>query len=181
MKSMNLTTLEVLDKSDFAAILEVLKQAISTLVKLGQAALILEVLRQTISTLVSNITDARNSQLFCNDKLQQSFVKELSSIGLDGILSGAGIKIPGLTFSTGGTPVYYNLGLANNVRSALDIAKNAALIMKQRPLFLNVYILTWTMGPSDIKQVIQQLGSEYQVVTPGTLLRMIAQAHSQGH
>jgi hypothetical protein len=59
--------------------------------------------------------------------------------------------------------------------------QHAALIMKQRPLFLNVYVLTWTMSSSDIKQVIQQLGSEYEVVKPGTLLKMIAQVHSQVH
>jgi hypothetical protein len=29
------------------------------------------------------------------------------------------------------------------------------------------------MTPSDLKQVVQQLGSEYEVVTPGTLLAMI--------
>lgn len=51
----------------------------------------------------------------------------------------------------------------------------AASSMGQRPLFLNVYIMAWSMTPADIKQVVQQLGSGYEVVTPGTLLAMIRQ------
>ncbi len=185
MRSMNLTTLEVLDVSDDntggIAILEFLKQAISTLVSLVPTAAILEILQQAILTLVANILGLRGSLLFFNAALQTLFTQALSSLGLQGILSGSGVTIPGVTFSTGGTPVYYNLGLAGSVQSALDLVKHAALIMKQRPLFLNVYVLTWTMGSSDIKQVIQQLGSEYEVVKPGTLLKMIAQVHSQVH
>jgi hypothetical protein len=33
--------------------------------------------------------------------------------------------------------------------------------------------MVWTMTPSDLKQVVQQLGNEYEVVKPATLLAMI--------
>jgi hypothetical protein len=185
MRSMNLTTLEVLDMSDDstggASILEILQQAVSTLVSLGPGASILEILQQVIPMLEASIPGLRGSQLFSSTALQTSFSLALSPLGLQGILSGAGLRIPGLTFSTGGIPVYYNLGLADSVQSTLDLVNSVTSIMRERPLFLNVYLLAWKMGPSDIKQVIQQLGSGYEVVKPGTLLNMIAQAHSQMH
>jgi len=185
MKSMNLTTLEVLDMSDEKIggqpISEILSQAAITLVNLVSTTSLFEAVKQAVLIIVSNLQGRRNSQLFSNPDLQARFTQALSSIGLCGILSGAGFQLPGLTFSPDGLPVYHNLGLADTIQSTIALVKNATMIMKQRPLFLNVYILTWSMGPSDIKQAIQQLGNEYEVVTPGTLLRMIAQVHSQNH
>ena len=185
MRSMNLTTLEVLDMGDEKTgglpILEILNQAALTLVNLVATTSLFEAVKQAILITVSNLQGRRNSQLFSNPDLQARFTQALSSIGLSGILSGAGFQLPVLTFSPDGLPVYYNLGLADTIQSTIALVKNATMIMKQRPLFLNVYILTWSMGPSDIKQAIQQLGNEYEVVTPGTLLRMITQVHSQNH
>ena len=185
MKSMNLTTLEVLDMSDEKIggqpISEILSQAALTLVNLVSTTSLFEAVKQAVLITVSNLQGRRNSQLFSNPDLQARFTQALSSIGLCGILSGAGFQLPGLSFSPNGLPVYNNLGLADTIQSTIALVKNATMIMKQRPLFLNVYILTWSMGPSDIKQAIQQLGNEYEVVTPGTLLRMIAQVHSKNH
>src|SRR2546423_8760841 len=185
MRSMNLTTLEVLDMGDEKTgglpILEILNQAALTLVNLVATTSLFEAVKQAILITVSNLQGRRNSQLFSNPDLQARFTQALSSIGLHGILSGAGFQLPGLTISPDGLPVYYNLGLADTIQSTIALVTNATMIMKQRPLFLNVYILTWSMGPSDIKQAIQRLGNEYEVVTPGTLLRMIAQVHSQKH
>ncbi len=185
MQSMNLTTLEVLDMSDDntggTSILGILQQAVSNMVNLARTASIPEILQQVLLILAANIPGLRGSQLFYNAALQTLFTKALSPLGLQGILSGSGVRIPGVTFSTDGIPVYYNLGLADSVQSTLDLVNSITLIMRQRPLFLNVYLMAWNMGPSDIKQVIQQLGSEYDVVKPGTLLNMIAQAHSQAH
>jgi hypothetical protein len=185
MRSMNLTTLEVLDMSDDntggTSILGILQQAVSTIVSLAPTESIPEILQQVLLILEANVPGLRGSQLFYNAALQTLFTKALSPLGLQGILSGSGVRIPGVTFSTGGIPVYYNLGLADSVQSTLDLVNSITLIMRQRPLFLNVYLLAWNMGPSDIKQVIQQLGSEYDVVKPGRLLNMIAQAHSQAH
>ncbi len=185
MRSMNLTTLEVLDVSDDDAngtsILEILRQAVTSLVSLTSTESILDILQQVIPALEANIPGLRGSQLFSNAALQTLYTQALSPDGLHGILSGAGVKIPGLTFSTGGIPIFYNLGLADSIQSTVDLVKSSTFILKQRPLFLNVYLLAWKMGPSDIKQVIQQLGSGYEVVKPGTLLKMIAQVHSQAH
>ncbi len=185
MRRMNLTTLEVLDVGEDnaggPAMLESWQQAISTLVSLGPGVSMLELLEQVLPMLEANVPGLRGSQLFSNAALQRLFTQALSAAGLQGILSGAGVSIPGLTFSPGGIPVYYNLGLADSVQSTLDLVQSVASIMQQRPLFLNVYVLTWKMGPSDIQQVIHQLGKGYEVVKPGTLLRMIAQVHAQVH
>ena len=185
MRSMNLTTLEVLDVSDDdtngTSILDILRQAVSSLVSLTSPASILDILQQVIPALEANIPGLRGSQLFSNAALQTLYTQALSPLGLCGILSGAGVKIPGLTFSTGGIPIFYNLGLADSVQSTVNLVKSATFILKHRPLFLNVYLLAWKMGPSDIKQVIQQLGSGYEVIKPGMLLKMIEQAHAQMH
>jgi len=185
MRSMNLTTLEVLDVSDDDAngtsILDILRQAVSSLASLTSPGSIVDILQQVIPALEANIPGLRGSQLFSNAALQTLYTQALSSPGFCGILSGAGVKIPGLTYSSGGIPIFYNLGLADSVQTTVDLVKSSTFILKQRPLFLNVYLLAWKMGPSDIKQVIQQLGSGYEVVKPGTLLKMIEQVHSQAH
>ena len=185
MRSMNLTTLEVLDVSDDDAngtsILDILRQAVSSLASLTSPGSIVDILQQVIPALEANIPGLRGSQLFSNAALQTLYTQALSSPGFCGILSGAGVKIPGLTYGSGGIPIFYNLGLADSIQTTVDLVKSATFILKQRPLFLNVYLLAWKMGPSDIKQVIQQLGSGYEVVKPGTLLKMIEQVHSQAH
>ena len=185
MKSMNLTTLEVLDVSDDSAnepsFLDILRQAVSSLVSLTSSASLLDILQQVIPVLEANIPGLRGSQLFSNAALETLYTQALAPAGLNGILSGAGVKIPGLAYGSGGIPIFYNLGLADSVQSTVDLVKSASLILKQRPLFLNVYLLAWKMGPSEIKQAIQQLGSGYEVVKPGKLLKMIEQAHAQSH
>ena len=142
---------------------------------------LLDILQQVIPVLEANIPGLRGSQLFSNAALETLYTQALAPAGLNGILSGAGVKIPGLAYGSGGIPIFYNLGLADSVQSTVGLVKSASLILKQRPLFLNVYLLAWKMGPSDIKQVIQQLGSGYEVVKPGKLLKMIEQVHAQSH
>jgi hypothetical protein len=185
MRSMNLTTLQVLDISDDVAsetsVLDILRQAVTSLVNLASSASLLEILQQVIPALEENIPGLGGSQLFSNAALQTLYTQALSSPGLSGILSGAGLKIPGLTYGAGNIPIFYNLGLADSIQTAVDLVKGVSLILNQRPLFLNVYVLVWKMGPSDIKQVVQQLGSGYEVVKPGTLLKMIEQVHAHGH
>jgi putative glycoside hydrolase with GxGYxYP motif/GxGYxY motif-containing protein len=185
MKSMNLTTLEVLDISDDGtnepSLFDVLRQAVSSLVSLTSPGSILDILQQVIPALEANIPGLRGSQLFSNAALQTIYTQALAPAGLNGILSGAGVKIPGLTYGSGGIPIFYNLGLADSVQSTVDLVKSATFILKQRPLFLNVYLLAWKMGPSEIKQAIQQLGSAYEMVKPGRLLKMIEQVHAQSH
>jgi hypothetical protein len=150
-------------------------------VSLASPGSILDILQQVIPVLEANIPGLRGSQLFSNAALQALYTQALSPLGLCGILSGAGVKIPGLTFSTGGIPIFYNLGLADSIQSTVNLVKSSSFILKQRPLFLNVYLLAWKMGPSEIQQAIQQLGSEYEVVKPEKLLKMIEQVHAQAH
>ena len=106
---------------------------------------------------------------FIYKDLQQRFVEALKPFGLKGMLSGSGIfRARWNMFS--GVPTYQNLGLADSVEKTVKLIRNASPTAK----FLNVYVFAFKMTPSDLKQVVQQLGNEYQVVTPGTLLTMIA-------
>jgi GxGYxYP putative glycoside hydrolase C-terminal domain/GxGYxY sequence motif in domain of unknown function N-terminal len=116
----------------------------------------------------------KTGMAFTDEQLQQTFAQALAPYGIQGILSGSGLDNPEWKL-VAGTPIYQNLGLAGNPKEAVDLITKAAANASQRPLFLNVYILAWSMTPSDIKQTIQQLGSAYEVVTPGTLLAMIRQ------
>jgi hypothetical protein len=110
-------------------------------------------------------------------RLQEQFASALRPYGLVGILHGAGKRRDQLSFSSEGIPIYRNLGLARSVQHTLSLIKRATAADAERPLFLNVYVLAWTMNPSMLKQVVQQLGNAYEFVTPGVLLTMLAQIH----
>ncbi len=122
---------------------------------------------------VISVLEGSNMAL-TDQSLQASFVQALVPCGLRGVMSGAGAIIPSWSLINDRVPVYQNLGLADSISGALQLITNAAFVQQQRPLFLNVYVLAWKMTPSDIKQVVQQLGSSYEVVTPGNLLAMLA-------
>ncbi len=126
------------------------------------------------STGIPFIANLRQTGMIVSDKnVQQQFIQALLPIGLHGFLNGSGIKTPEQQVEQG-VPVYLNLGLADSVNKTLELVRNATSSIQRRPFYLNVYIMAWSMTPSAIKQVIQQLGSQYVVVTPGTLMDMIA-------
>jgi|SRR5579875_51813 hypothetical protein len=105
-----------------------------------------------------------------NIELQRRFVEALVPFGLKGILSGSGL--PRCRWKLlSGVPVYQNLGLADSADKTVKLIRNASRSSK----FLNVYVFAYKMVPSDLKQVIQRLGNEYTVVTPGKLLSMITE------
>jgi hypothetical protein len=106
---------------------------------------------------------------------QRDFVQALKSYGLRGILSGSGNLLP-RNKQVDGVPLYHNLGIASSVSIAVKMIKAAALLNSRRPLFLNLYVLAWSMTPTALLQVVQQLGNEYEIVLPGTLLAMLARA-----
>ncbi|MDQ6659729.1 MAG: hypothetical protein M3Z24_02045, partial [Chloroflexota bacterium] len=146
MRQMDLTTLEVLD-SNFLRDIPLMLRA---LFKGSGMALI-------------------------DRNLQRTFVAALSPFGLGGILSGAGQNSASWIIISG-VPVYQSLGIAESVDELLSLLRHASAAQVHRPSFLHVYILAWKMTPSSITQAVQQLGSEYEVVTPGTLLAMLAEA-----
>ncbi len=123
----------------------------------------------------------REGMTFIDENLQQQFAQALQPFGVRGLLSGAGLKKPDWNIKAELVPVYQNLGLANSVEKTVSLIRDAASSNKDRPLFLNVYILAWTMTPSDLKRVADELGSDYEAVTPGTLLAMLAQMQQQQH
>ena len=56
------------------------------------------------------------------------------------------------------------------MEQTVRLIKYMALTHKQRPLFLNVYMLAWSITPSDLKRVVEQLGDGYEIVLPRILL-----------
>jgi hypothetical protein len=114
-------------------------------------------------------------QAFTSPSLRRAYVKALQPYGLHGILSGSGGKRPHWSVING-VPIYQNLGLASSPTAINTLVKRAAASTKRRPLFLNVYVEAWRVTPTQIEQVIKELGSAYTVVTPGSLSALIALA-----
>ncbi len=121
---------------------------------------------QAMKLNVIEVLDSGSSQAFVNPGLQTVYVDILTPFGLQGLLSGSG-QTQSSWKKVSGVPVLQNLGLADSVSKTVNLVRNASAH------YLNVYVMAWTMTPSDLKQVVQQLGSEYEVVTPGRLLEMI--------
>lgn len=120
------------------------------------------------------ISDIRQTGMaFSDAHAQQSYVQALKPYGLTGILSGAGVKKVDWK-KIDGVPWYQNLGLADSVDGTVKMIKDVATTRSERPLFLNVYILAWKMTPTALKQVVQQLGSGYEIVLPSALLAGLA-------
>ena len=114
---------------------------------------------------------------FTDETYQQRFAEGLAPFGLQGIVSGAGLSKVSWK-KVAGVPLYQNLGLADSVKKTLKLIRGAAAANTQRPLFLNVYLLAWKITPSDMRQVMQQLGNDFEVVLPGTLLATLAETIS---
>lgn len=106
-----------------------------------------------------------------NRPVQRRFAQELSFYSVRGLLSGAG-QSQASWQSFVGVLVYQNVGIVASVSEAVAAIKEAAA-KQSRPCFLNVYVLAWTMTPTLLKQVMQELGEGYEVVTPGRLIAMI--------
>ena len=123
-------------------------------------------LMQAMNLSVVEVLDTGSSQAFINQGLQEEYVKVLAPFGVQGILSGSG-QTQSSWKNVSGVPVLQNLGLGDSVNKTVNLVRNASAH------YLNVYIMAWSMTPSDLKQVVQQLGNEYEVVTPGRLLEMI--------
>ncbi len=124
-------------------------------------------LMQAMKLSIIEVLDTRLGQAFVKPGLQEVYVKVLAPFGVKGILSGSGHAHSSWRVVSG-VPVLQNLGLGDSVNKTVNLVRNASA------QFLNVYIMAWSMTPSDLKQVIQQLGDGYEVVTPGRLLQMIA-------
>lgn len=146
MQAMNMTTLEVLDTDYWQS----------------SGIPFISHIRQT-------------GMVFFDEECQQKFAQALRPFGLQGMLSGAGLKKVEWK-SINGVLFYQNLGLADSVNGTVRMIKNVVNSRPERPLFLNVYMLAWKICPSDLKAIVEQLGSSYEVVLPKTLLAMLAEA-----
>jgi hypothetical protein len=134
---------------------------------------VLEVLDVGLSQIIS-VAFGR-LQAFRSAALQRAYVQALKPFGLRGILSGSGGRTSRWSIKED-IPILQNLGLAGSPAAILRLVRRAAMSNKQRPLFLNVYVEAWRVKPSQIEEAIRELGSAYIVVTPGTLLALIAQS-----
>ena len=123
-------------------------------------------LMQAMKLSIIQVLDSGSSQAFVNPGLQTTYVDVLAPYGVKGILSGSG-QTQSSWKKISGVPVLQNLGLADSVSKTVSLIKNASA------QYLNVYVMAWTMTPSDLQQVVQQLGNQYQIVKPSTLLGMI--------
>jgi hypothetical protein len=102
--------------------------------------------------------------------VQSVFARVLQQFGVRGILSGGGLTRVSWGYSAG-IPVFQNLGTARSVAEAVSLVKRAT--PRIRPYFINLYVLAWQLGPKELRQVVDQLGSEYEIVMPGRLLGML--------
>jgi hypothetical protein len=123
-------------------------------------------LMQTMKLSIIQVLDSGSSQAFVNTGLQTTYVDVLSPFGVKGILSGSG-QTQSTWKNISGVPVLQNLGLADSVSKTVSLIKNASA------QYLNVYVMAWTMTPSALQQVVQQLGNQYDIVKPSILLGMI--------
>ena len=106
---------------------------------------------------------------------QAAYAKSLAPFGVRGILSGDAYRRSGWRV-VDGVPLILNLGLTNSVSMALDLIKRNTPTQPAQQHFLSVYIDAWKMSPTDVKTIIQALDERYEVVTPGTVLAMIARS-----
>ncbi len=121
---------------------------------------------QAMKLNIVEVLDSGSSQGFVNPALQTTYVDVLAPFGIKGILSGSG-QSQSTWKKVSGVPVFQNLGLADSVSKTVNLIKNAS------GQYLSVYVMAWTMTPSDLQQVVQQLGNQYQIVKPSKLLEII--------
>ncbi len=111
-------------------------------------------------------------------RLLRQFARDLAPYGMQGMISGNGFLFRnGRWGYIDKIPVCHNLGLVGSAKTAHLFVRMATKIYRQRPLFLNVYVNAWFMGPAQIQQVMQELGDEYTFVLPRTLLVMLAETY----
>jgi hypothetical protein len=115
---------------------------------------------------IIQVLDSGSGQAFVNPGLQAIYVDVLAPFGVTGILSGS-VQTQSTWKKVSGVPVIQNLGLGDSVSKTVNLIRNASA------QYLNMYVMAWAMTPTDLQQVVQQLGSQYEIVKPSKLLEMI--------
>ena len=135
-------------------------------------------LMQRMDLRTIEVLDGVLSRLFPYRPWQVEYAKSLRPFGVRGILANDSYRRGGWRV-VAGVPVIKNLGLAKSVAHTLELIKNNTPAHGQSPTFLNIYIYAWSMTPTDIRKVMQELDGRYEVVTPGQLCALIAHAQEQ--
>lgn len=108
-------------------------------------------------------------------RVQDTITAIMGVHGVRNILSGLGYTgRPARTTVVNDVVIYHNPGYSGTVAHTVRLIKMASALKWQRPLYLNIYVLAWTMTPSALKEVLAQLGPEYVCVLPSTLLSLLA-------
>jgi hypothetical protein len=108
-------------------------------------------------------------------RVQDTITAIMGVHGVHNILSGLGYTgLPGRTTIVNDVVIYHNPGYSDTVAHTVQLIKAASALTWQRPLYLNIYLLAWTMTPSAIKEVLAQLGPDYVCVLPSMLLSLLA-------
>jgi hypothetical protein len=118
--------------------------------------------------------DAPLTRFFPHRAWQNSYAQALAPYGVRGMLVGDAYKKTGWWMNNG-MPLVQNLGLVNSVEKALQLIHDNTPAAINQPQFLSLYAVVWNLTPSDIKRVVASLDDRYVVVTPGTMLSMIAE------
>ena len=115
-----------------------------------------------------------NGMTLQNSQLLQDFARALAPYGVRSMISGNGYFFPWRRWQqVDQIPVCHNVGLVQSIKTTLLFIRVAEKIYRHRPLFLNVYVNAWFMGPAQIQRVMQELGDGYNFVLPHALLAML--------
>jgi hypothetical protein len=90
--------------------------------------------------------------------VQRECVAVLRDYGVRGVLSGVGYTgCPTSVKCVDGVIIYQNPGFTSTVEQTVALIKMATRLLRRRPLFLNVYLIAWTMTPTLVQQVMDEL------------------------
>ena len=119
------------------------------------------------------ILDTLTTKFFPHRSWQAVYARELARYSVRGLMLGDAYGRTGWSVVEG-VPLICNLGLVNSIEMALKLIRDNTPAQVKQAQYMNIYMHAWTTTPSDVKQIIAALDSRYEVVTPTTLLAMIA-------
>lgn len=104
--------------------------------------------------------------------LMATIESDVAPLGVQAFVLG-----PQTVYINGTTPVAA-ARLVHTVAEALSVVQQQVLAWNGRsPLFVPLYLNTWSLGPSDAVTIAATLGPKYQVVRGDQLMRLIRQAY----
>lgn len=104
--------------------------------------------------------------------LMATIENDVAPLGVEAFVRG-----PQTVYLNGKTPVAA-ARLIHTIAEALSVVRQQVAAWNGRsPLFVSLYLNTWSLGPSDAVTIASTLGPKYQVVRGDQLMRLIRQAY----